>query len=346
MKSYAFPGNIEEDILAIGAQQIPYMRTKEFSETNKESERILNDLIGNKDGRVIIYTGSGTGAMDAVVANYVTTRRKTLVIDGGSFGHRWSQLCDYYSCSHIDIKLDFGKGIDYEHLEKVIRVERPDTLLCQHHETSSGQLYDIEKIGELCRKYEVSLVVDVISSFLVEDIDMEKLGIDIAITSSQKGLNIPPGLSILFFSNRLLDYPFAHKSYYFDFQDNLNNLTRGQTPFSPATLIFLQLNARLKEYEKNGVEPNKQRVKEAAEYFRSLCDKYEWSILAETPSYAITGFQINGDPEKVIRGLIEKYDTFIMPGSRKGFFRVSHMGVASKKDLENLAQQIHELEMQ
>lgn len=75
MKSYVFPGNIEESILSIGAEQIPYMRTSEFSQVNLESERILLDLIGCKDGRTIIYTGSGTGAMDAVVSNYVTTQK-------------------------------------------------------------------------------------------------------------------------------------------------------------------------------------------------------------------------------------------------------------------------------
>lgn len=344
MKSYAFPGNIEQNIIDIGAQQIPYMRTSEFSAINLESEKILLKLIGNKNGRTIIYTGSGTGAMDAVVANYVTTRKKSLVIDGGSFGHRWSQLCDYYGCEHIDVILEFGHDIDYPSLEQVIKEEKPDTFLCQHHETSSGQLYDIKRISDLCKKYDISLIVDVISSFLVEDFDMDELGVDIAITSSQKGLNIPPGISILFFSERLINYPFAHKSYYFDFQDNLKNLTRGQTPFSPATLIFLQLHARLKEFEEKGIGQNKRRVAHSAKYFRSLCDRYGWKSVAETPSNAITGFQVEGDADAIVRGLIEKYDTFIMPGARKGFFRVSHMGIASDADLEALANQIHLLQ--
>lgn len=67
MKTYAFPGIIEDRILEIGARQIPYMRTPEFSAVNKDSERLLLDMAGCREGRVIIYTGSGTGAMDAVV---------------------------------------------------------------------------------------------------------------------------------------------------------------------------------------------------------------------------------------------------------------------------------------
>ena len=344
MTTYAFPGIIEDEILAIGAGQVPYMRTAEFSEINKESERLLMEFVGCPSGRALIYTGSGTGAMDAVVCNYVSTRRRALVIDGGSFGHRWSQLCDYYGCEHTDMKLGFGQDVDYKELERLIEVDGIDTLLCQHHETSSGQLYDIMWIGDICRRHNVSLVVDIISSFLVEDFDMNAVGADICITSSQKGLNIPPGIAIMFLSPRMADYPFAHNSYYFDFQDNLKNMTRGQTPFSPATLLFLQLNARLKALKAEGIKANKARARERAQYFRGICEKYGWKSMAETPSWAITGFQTSGDPQRIVRGLIERFDTFIMPGSRPGFFRVSHMGIQSHADLDELGRQIHLLE--
>ena len=251
MKSYAFPGNIRKDILEIGCQQIPYMRTTEFSFINKNSEQLLLELIHCTNGKTIIYTGSGTGAMDAIVSNYVTTKQKAFIIDGGSFGHRWVELCNYYNCPNYVFSVPFGKNIDYDCLEKKVQAERPDVFLCQHHETSSGQLFDLKRIAAICNKYNISLVVDVISSFLADELDMDKFGIDICVTSTQKGLNIPPGLSIIFLSNKLVNYPFAHKGYYFDFETNLKNLERGQTPFSPATSIYLQLNKRLhqiKEY--------------------------------------------------------------------------------------------------
>lgn len=82
-------------------------------------------------------------------------------------------------------------------------------VLCQHHETSTGQLFDLKKISAICRKHNVSLVVDAISSFLSDDLDMEELNIDICITSSQKGLNIAPGLSFLFLSPRILQTDFC-----------------------------------------------------------------------------------------------------------------------------------------
>jgi len=346
MKSYVFPGDIDPSIAAIGSEPILYMRTDEFSEINKESERILLDLIGCKEGRTIIYTGSGTGAMSAVIENYASTKGKALVIDGGSFGHRWFELCRYYDVDVVDFKVPFAKDIDYEELEKTVAAEKPGVLLCQHHETSTGELYDLRKISEITHKYGVSLVVDVISSFLAEELDMDALGIDICITSTQKGLNIPPGLSVIFLSKNLEGYNFAHKGYYWDFENNLSNLRRGQTPFSPATIIYMQLNARLRQLRaQGGTGKNIEDIRHRAAYFRELCRKYGWDVPAEVPSAAVTGFQTNEKTErKVFRGLIEKYQTYIMPGSKPGFYRVNHMGLQSDHDLDILAERIHELE--
>ena len=344
MKSYVFPGDIDTSIMAIGAEPFMYMRTDAFSEINKESERILLDLIHCSGGRTIIYTGSGTGAMSAVVENYCTTKRKAFVIDGGSFGHRWFQLCEYYGVPVVDYKVPFAKDIDYEDLERTVAAERPDVFLCQHHETSSGQLFNRKEISRVCHKYGVSLVVDVISSFLAEELSMDELDIDICVTSTQKGLNIPPGLSVLFFSKNLNDYPFNHRGYYWDFEDNFSNLKRGQTPFSPATILYLQLNARLRQLKAEGGEgKNIEAVRHRAMCFRELCKKYGWTIPAEVPSMAITGFQTGDTAErKIFKGLIEKYDTYIMPGSVPGFYRVSHMGLQSDEELNQLAERIAE----
>ncbi len=343
MKSYVFPGNIEDSILQIGGKPFPYMRTEQFSELVKDSEKMLLDLMHCPGGRVIFYTASGTGAMDAVVANYVSQFKKAFIIAGGSFGYRWKSLCEYYHCPNEVFEVPFALDIDYVLLEEAVAASRPDVFLCQHHETSTGQLYNMERVSEVCKKYGVSLVVDAISSFLSDELDMEELGIDICITSSQKGLNIAPGLSFLFLSPQILETVFAHKSYYFDFAENLKNLERGQTPYSPATTIFLQLHARLKMDISLGVRQIIASVRARALYFRELCKQNCWEMPVEVPSNCITGFFVRRNGDILFRELL-KQDIYIMPGGTPGYFRVSHLGVQTTEDLDDLANRIKDIE--
>lgn len=343
MKSYVFPGNIEEEILAIGGKPFIYMRTPAFSEIVKGCERRLLNFIDCPEGRVMFFTSSGTGAMDSVVTNYVASKGKALVIAGGSFGKRWKELCEYYGVESEKYEVPFTKDIDYCDFEKRVEAYRPAVLLCQHHETSSGQMFDLKKIGEICRKYDVSLVVDAISSFLTDHLSMAEYGIDICLTSSQKGLNIAPGIALVMLSKRVADFEFGHKSYYFDYKENLKNLERGQTPYSPATTLFLQLEARLKQLEEEGIENHIEVVAERAQYFRGLCDKYQWERPVETPSNCVTGFFVKNNGDILAREL-SKEDIYIMPGGTPNYFRVSHSGVQTHEEMDYLAKRINEIE--
>lgn len=344
MESFVFPGNIEPEISLIASQPIPYMRTAAFSAIMKSSEQMLLNLIGCPNGKVIFYTASGTGAMDAVVANYVSRYNRIFIISGGSFGDRWRNICDYYNLPSTLYKIPFAQDIDYEDLEKEVALRRPEVFLCQHHETSTGQLFNLEKISAICKKYNVSLVVDVISSFLADPLNMSDLGIDICITSSQKGLNIAPGLSFVILSDKLSSVIFKANGYYFDFKENLKNLQRGQTPYSPATTLFLQLHERLKRDITYGVDTIISTVRERALYFRNLCKQYGWKVPAETPSNCITGFFVNRNADILFEKMIEK-GFYIMPGGTIGYFRVSHLGVQNEMSLSTLAKTIHQIEL-
>lgn len=344
-ESYVFPCEIEEDIRAIGGAPIPYMRTAAFSAVVKEIEAGLLELAGCRGGRAIIFTASGTGAMDSVVTNYVSAKGKAFVIVGGSFGRRWRDLCVYYGVEHETMDVDFCRDPDYDELERRLGDSGAKVLLCHHHETSTGEKFDLDRISTACRKHGVSLATDAVSSFLSEPLDMDKTGIDIMVTSTQKGLNISPGLSIVLLSKRLEGFEFAHRSYYFDYEDNLRNLTRGQTPFSPATTIFLQLQERVRRLlATGGAEANIERVARRAKKFRELCDRYGWERPAQTPANCITGFFVRRNGDRLFEEMMKR-GYYIMPGGTPCYFRVAHLGEQSDEQLERLAAAIREIEL-
>lgn len=343
MYTFAFPGNIEEDILQIAAQQIPYMRTAWFSALMKENEQLLLNMIGCKNGRVLFFTASGTGAMDAVVENYVAAQGKAFIIDGGTFGHRWMELCEYHGVENEAMTVPFAKDIDYNLLEQQVAESKAKVFLCQHHETSSGQIFDLKRISDICQRYALSLVVDVISSFLADELNMDELHIDVAINSTQKGLNLPPGAALVFLSEEAARKEFLHRNFYFDFQENLKNMERGQTPYSPATTLFMQINERMKRNTAVGLDNIIAATRRKALYFRQICEKYGWEIPAEKPSNAITGFYVHRNGEILFTEL-QKKGIYIMPSGRPHFFRVSHMGIQDEEELDILAAAIREIE--
>lgn len=343
MKSFVFPGDLSPETLAIGARQVPYMRTHYFSKIVLECQERLLRLFHAPKGKILFYTSSGTGAMDAIVQNFVSAQGKALVIAGGSFGYRWRELCNYYNIPNVLLEVPFAKDIDYKKLERIIIEEKPKVLLCQHHETSSGQLFNMSRIGKICKSNNVILITDAISSFLSDPLDMEEMNIDICLVSSQKGLNIPPGIALVALSEHALSLPFTARNYYFDFDNNLKNLERGQTPFSPATTIFLQLQQRLREIEQIGLKKILSQNKHKANYFRALCNEHGWRILPENPSNAITCFQLKQNGDRLFNDL-QEMGFCIMPSTIANNFRVTHTGLQTETDLDELAHGIAQVE--
>lgn len=160
-------------VRSIGAEQVPYFKTPEFSEMMLENERFLMNLAhASKGSRAVFLTGSGTAAMEAAVINFFTVRDKILVIDGGSFGHRFVELLEIYSIPHEIIRPEFGYGVTKEQLQQYDG-KGFTGFLVNLDETSIGVLYDIELISDFCRCNGQFLVVDSISSFVCDLFDME-----------------------------------------------------------------------------------------------------------------------------------------------------------------------------
>lgn len=177
-----------------------------------EGERLIKKFAGAPEGaRVVFITGSGTASMEATIMNVLMPQGRVLVVNGGSFGHRFCKLCEVHGVPHDEIKLNVGEQIKENHLEMFECSEcsnekrKYTALLLNKHETSTGVHYDMKLISEFCKRNGMMLIVDNISSFLADEFNMAELGADVMIAGSQKALACPPGVSVIVLSARALD---------------------------------------------------------------------------------------------------------------------------------------------
>ena len=199
------PVQSDEAVRMIGAENIPYFRTPEFSSVMLENERLMNTFAHAPEGaRTVFLTVSGTGAMEAAVINCFDQTDKVLVINGGSFGARFAKICRIHGIPFEEIRLEYGRTLTREQLYQYDQ-KGFTGLLVNIHETSTGVFYDPLMIGEFCRRNDIFFVMDAISSFLADELDMSAIGNDVMITGSQKALACPPGVSVLVLSHRALE---------------------------------------------------------------------------------------------------------------------------------------------
>lgn len=212
-------------VRAIGAEQVPYFRTAEFSAVMLENEKLIKKFAkAEENARVVFLTSSGTGAMEAAVMNCFTPEDKVLVIDGGSFGHRFVELLELHGVPYTAIHPEFGQGVTEETLRQYD--DKGYTgFLVNLDETSVGVLYDIRLISDFCTRNHIFLVVDSISSFLCDEFDMKALHVQVMITGSQKALACPPGVALVVLSEEAVERVNNNRprTMYFDLKSALKN---------------------------------------------------------------------------------------------------------------------------
>lgn len=345
------PVMCSEEVRAVGGEQVPYFRTPEFSALMLENEQLMLKFAKAPEGsKVAFMTNSSTGSMEAVVMNCFSETDKVLVIDGGSFGHRFVELCEIHEIPHIVLKLTHGQKLTQEHLYEYDG-QGFTGLLVNIDETSTGVLYDSEMIGEFCRKNNIFYVCDCVSAFLADPFDMAHCGADVMITGSQKVLACPPGISIIVLAPRAVERVTGRKvkSMYFNLADVLKNMERGQTPFTPAVGILRQINTRLKEIEaQGGADAEIARVAAQADDFREKIKGLPFEFVSEAPANGVTPVHpLHADAYMIFTELKDHYGIWICPNGgdmQHTVFRVGHIGYLNHDDNTTLINALKDMQ--
>ena len=340
-----------KEVCSIGALQVPYFRTAEFSEIMLENEKYMLQYTKAPVGsKTVFMTCSSTGSMEAVIMNCFTTKDKVLIINGGTFGQRFVDICEIHEVPYVALELEHGRKLTKE---KLYEYDDQDFtgLLVNVDETSTAVLYDTKMLGEFCKKNNLFFVCDCVSSFLADPFDMEECGADVMITGSQKVLACPPGISIIVLAPKGLERVESSnvRTMYFDLKNALKNQERGQTPFTPAVGILLQINERLKEIDRNGgADAEVNKVAAQARDFREKIKDLPFELVSESPANGVTSVHpTTADAYEIFLKLKDEYGIWICPNGvemKNTIFRVGHIGALSHDDNTTLVNAFKDLQ--
>ena len=344
------PVQSSDEVRTIGKEQVPYFRTPEFSNIMLENEKLIKKFAGAKDdAKVVFITGSGTASMEASIINLFNESDKVLIINGGSFGQRFINLCKLHNIEYTEIKISLGNTLTEEMLKDYDN-KGYTGFLVNIHETSVGEHYNLKLISDFCRRNNIFLLIDAISSFLADELNMQEYNIGAMITGYQKALACHAGILLIVLYKEAIDRVEKNdpKCMYFDLKEALKNGERGQTPFTPAVGILLQINVRLKEIEKNGGEKAEiKRVESLARYFRDNIKDLPLEIVSLNPSNAVTALHpLKNNASEIFTILKNEYNIWICPNGgelKEKIFRVGHIGYLTKDDYNILIDALKEL---
>lgn len=344
-KSYLLiPGPTPVPPAVVAAMSKPMFghRTQEFAGLYQRVVEKLK-LVFNTKGDVFVLTNSGTGAMEAAVANTVSPGDKVLALITGNFGERFANIARAYGAQVVEVNFGWGSCVDLKVVEEKL-AEHPDTkvVLATQNETSTGVVNDICGIGSLVSRTPALLLVDAVSGAGAIEIKVDDWGIDMLCTASQKAFMLPPGLSMITVSPKAWKVVQANSSprFYFSLPACRKNIEKWNTPYTPAVSMFLGLEAALDMMLEEGLPNVYARHALLARATRKAVAALGLSLLApdHCASHALTAVwgPQGVDADELRQVARREYGVAFAggQGELKGkIFRIAHMGFCDKTDV-------------
>lgn len=335
------PTPLPSEVLEAMARPIIHHRTPQFQAIIKEAHEGLKYVFQTKND-CFMLASSGTGAMEAAVANLLSPQDTVITVEGGKFGERWTELCKAYGVNCEVIKVEWGKPVEPEEIKKRLKanpqIKAVFTTLC---ETSTGVTNDIEAIGRIINDTESVLVVDAVSGLGAIPCASDAWHCDVVVSGSQKGLMLPPGLGFISVSPKAWKLVDSAKCprYYFNLKKAKKAYDQVDTPFTPAITLIVALCQALKMMREEGLENIFLRHKKMARAVRCAVKALGLQLLApDAASDAVTAVKVpaNIDTGKLVKAMRDTYGVTIAggQGDLKGkLFRIAHMGYIGEFDI-------------
>lgn len=334
------PTPIPNEVALAMAETIVHHRTPQFNRVFDEAREKLKKLFGTKND-VLMLASSGTGAMEAAVANLFSPGDKVLVVNGGKFGERWLNISNAYGLDPVEIKVPWGQAVKPAEVERALRENAGiQGVMIQASETSTTVLHPVREIAKITRGGPL-LLVDGVTAVGVVPLPLDDWGIDALITGSQKALMLPPGLGFVAFSDRAWEKTKTARlpRFYFDLSLERKNQQKGSGAFTPAVSLIFGARASLNLIEREGIENVYARHARLCRATRAAATALGLKLLApDSPSPAATGIYMPEgiDADRVLEYLRDKMNVTLAEGQDqlKGkAIRIAHIGYMGAFDV-------------
>ncbi|PWK14413.1 pyridoxal-phosphate-dependent aminotransferase family protein [Tumebacillus permanentifrigoris] len=291
---------------------------------------------------VYILAGSGTGGLEAAVANTVQTGDTVLVCTAGNFGDRFTKICKSYGANVLTVDAPWGEAIDPLQVA-IALADHPEikVVFATHCETSTGVLHDIQGIAAQVNKTDALLVVDAVSSLGAAELPMDAWGLDIVVTGSQKALMLPPGLCFVGVSPKAWNIIEKNEAprFYFDLRSYRKQLAANTTPYTASVSLVFGLAEVLNLIESEGLPSIFARHLQMQAMTRAAIKALGLPLFTEDSisSPTVTSIGSNGFDVEAVRKFLKKDFNIAVAGGQghlKGeIFRIGHMGFATPIDM-------------
>ncbi|HEY9716863.1 MAG TPA: alanine--glyoxylate aminotransferase family protein [Trichormus sp.] len=338
------PTPVPDSVLEAIARHPIGHRTADFSKILTEVTENLKWL-GQTKNDVFVLTSSGTGAMEAAISNIVNEGDVVISLVCGVFSERWAKIAEAFGAKVERISVEPGMPYQLDALKDRLAADKQKAIKAvtiTHNETSTGVVNDLQAIAALVKEHGAVSIVDAVTSFGACPLPIDEWGVDVVVTGSQKALMLPPGLGIIFFSERAWQANAACKThrFYFDLKKAKKSLGENTTPFTPNVSLIAGLHESLRMIKEEGTAAIYARHSRMKQTLRSGMtqmglrlfvaeDGASPSITAILPPDGIT-------VDSIRKSMRERFKVLTADGqeSLKGkIFRIGHMGYVFDRDV-------------
>jgi alanine-glyoxylate transaminase/serine-glyoxylate transaminase/serine-pyruvate transaminase len=335
------PTNVPDRVLRAMDRPVIDHRGTELPPLTAEIVERMRGVFGTSAAEVVMFPGSGTAGWEASIANTLSPGDRVLAFNLGQFSHGYADCARALGMDVEEIDVEWGRSVPIDALADALQADRERTIRAVqivHNETSTGVTTPVADVRAALDRadHPALLLVDAVSSVASLDFQLDRWGVDVAVTGAQKGLMLPPGMTILGLSARAVAAGEAGSSarFFLDWRPALEMIQRGYFPYTPATLLLYGLREALRMLDEEGLPQVFARHARLGAAVRAAVAEWELEPVCRDPatySPTLTAVAVPDDldADEVLRVADERFQLSLGMGlgRLKGrAFRIGHLG--------------------